>query len=401
MQIIPRRQTGGPVFPALICARRMAKPDFQLHPETIAVHAGREIDPGSGAVAEPIQLSTTFQRPKDGDFHGGFDYTRSDNPNRRALERALAALEGGSAAAAFASGLAASSAVFQTLQPDDHVIAPLEAYHGVIRLLRDLFARWQLRVAFVDMPDLDAVRKAVRPETKLIWAESPSNPTVRLTDLAAVAEIGHRVGARLVCDNTWSPLIQRPFALGADIVMHSTTKYFGGHSDVLGGALIVREEDEFFQRLREVQKIGGAVPSPFDCWLVHRGMQTLPCRLRTHCANAERVAEFLESQPAVARVHYPGLKSHPQHALAVRQMSAFGGMLSFEIKGDRSAAMALPNRTRIFTRATSLGGVESLIEHRQSIEGPATRTPETLLRLSIGLEHPDDLIADLDRALGA
>jgi cystathionine gamma-synthase len=181
--------------------------------------------------------------------------------------------------------------------------------------------------------------------------------------------------------------------------MHSTTKYFGGHSDVLGGALVVREEDDFFKRLRDIQKIGGAVPSPFDCWLVHRGMQTLPCRLRRHCENAQLVADFLESHPGVARVHYPGLKSHPQHALAVRQMSAFGGMLSFEIKGDRAAAMALPNRTRLFTRATSLGGVESLIEHRQSIEGPESRTPATLLRLSIGLEHPDDLIADLERAL--
>lgn len=373
--------------------------DRQLHPETIAIHAGRGIDPATGAVAEPIHLSTTFQRPASGEFAGGFDYSRSDNPNRRALEHALAAMEGGVAAAAFASGLAAAAAVFQTLQPNDQVVAPLEAYHGVIRLLRELFGRWQLRVDFVDMPDLEAVRTAVGPETKLIWAESPSNPTVRLTDLAAVAEIAHGVGARLVCDNTWSPLIQRPFEVDADLVMHSTTKYFGGHSDVLGGALVVREEDDFFQRLRDIQKIGGAVPSPFDCWLVHRGMQTLPCRLRRHCENAQLVADFLESHPSVARVHYPGLKSHPQHALAVRQMSAFGGMLSFEIKGDRAAAMALPNRTRLFTRATSLGGVESLIEHRQSIEGPESRTPATLLRLSIGLEHPDDLIADLERAL--
>jgi cystathionine gamma-synthase len=377
----------------------MAEPDFPLHPETIAVHAGRRIDPATGAVAEPIQLSTTFQRPQDGEFHGGFDYTRADNPNRRALEQALATIEGGAATAAFASGLAAASALFQTLAPNDHVIAPLEAYHGVIRLLREHFSRWNLRVDFVDLPDLEAVRRAVRPETKVIWAETPSNPTVRLTDLAAVAEIAHGARARLVCDNTWSPLIQRPFALGADVVMHSTTKYFGGHSDVLGGALIVREEDDLLAQLRAVQKLGGAVPSPFDCWLVHRGMQTLPCRLRVQCENAQRVAEFLAGHAAVARVHYPGLATHPQRALAVRQMSAFGGMLSFETKGDRAAAMALPNRTRLFTRATSLGGVESLIEHRESIEGPATRTPPTLLRLSLGVEHPDDLIADLDRAL--
>jgi cystathionine gamma-synthase len=243
------------------------------------------------------------------------------------------------------------------------------------------------------------VEKAIREKTKLIWAETPSNPTLKLTDLAAVAEVAHGAGALFACDNTWSPMIQRPFELGADLVMHSTTKYFGVHSDVLGGVVIARQADAFFQRLREVQTIGGAVPAPFDCWLIHRGMQTLPWRIRAHSENALRVAQFLGSHPKVARVHYPGLASHPQHALARRQMSLFGGMVSFETKGDRALALALPNHTRIFTRATSLGGVESLIEHRQSIEGPDTRTPETLLRLSIGLEHSDDLIADLDRAL--
>jgi cystathionine gamma-synthase len=222
---------------------------------------------------------------------------------------------------------------------------------------------------------------------------------LKLTDLAATAEIAHRANALLACDNTWSPLIQRPLDLGADLVMHSTTKYFGGHSDVLGGAVIARQESEFFQRIRQVQTIGGAVPAPFDCWLVHRGMQTLPCRMRTHCENAARLAAFLENHPRVTRVHYPGLASHQQHALATRQMNSFGGMLSFELAGDRAAALALPNEMKIFTRATSLGGVESLIEHRQSIEGPETLTPETLLRLSIGLEHPDDLIADLAQAL--
>ncbi|MBA3543700.1 MAG: aminotransferase class I/II-fold pyridoxal phosphate-dependent enzyme [Chthoniobacterales bacterium] len=377
----------------------MAGKEPNLHLETIAVHAGRGIDPVSRAVSEPIHLSTTFERPEGGHSEGGFDYSRTDNPNRRALENALAALEGGSVAAAFASGLAAVAAVFQSLQPNDHVLAPLEAYYGVIRLLRDLFARWELRIDFVDMPDLDAVRKAVRPQTRIVWVETPSNPTVRLTDLAAVAEIAHGAGARLVCDNTWSPLIQRPFDLGTDIVMLSTTKYFGGHSDVLGGALIMKEDDEFFQRLREMQHVGGAVPAPFDCWLVHRGMQTLPCRMRVQCENAQRIAEFLESHPGVTRIHYPGLPSHPQHELARRQMTAFGGMLSFEVKGGRAAAMAVPNRTKIFTRATSLGGVESLIEHRQSIEGPETRTPDTLLRVSVGIEHSDDLIADLDQAL--
>ncbi len=376
----------------------MVEHDSQWRPETIAVHAGREVDPATGAVAAPIHLSTTFERAEDGSFPG-FNYTRGDNPNRAALEKALALLEGGAACAAFASGVAAAMSIFQTLSPNDHVIAPLEAYYGIQKVLRDLLGRWGLAVDLVDMTDLTAVQKAVRPETKLLWVETPSNPTLKLTDLAAVAEIAHAAGALLACDNTWSPIIQRPLDLGADLVMHSTTKYIGGHSDVLGGAVIARRDDELFQRLREIQGIGGAVPAPFDCWLLHRGIQTLPWRMRAHSENALRVAQFLESHPQITRVHYPGLASHPQHALAQRQMSLFGGMVSCETNGDRDRAMAVPNDTKIFTRATSLGGVESLIEHRQSIEGPESRTPETLLRLSIGLEHADDLIADLDRAL--
>ena len=377
----------------------MTESNPKLQPETIAVHAGRAIDSATGAVVAPIHLSTTFQRGEDGSFPTGFDYSRTDNPNRAALEKALALFEEGTAAAAFPAGLAAAMAVFQALGPNDHVLAPLEAYYGVMKLLRGVFARWQLAVDFVDMTDPSAIKKAIRQNTKVLWVETPSNPTLKLTDLAAGAEIAHAAGARLVVDNTWCPMIQRPFALGADLIMHSTTKYFGGHSDVMGGAIIARQDDEFFQRVREAQKVGGAVPAPFDCWLVHRGLQTLPWRMRGHCENAGRVAQFLAGHPRVDRVHYPGLASHPQHELAQRQMSLFGGMLSFELKGNRAAAMALPNRTRIFTRATSLGGVESLIEHRQSIEGPDTLTPATLLRLSIGLEHADDLIADLDQAL--
>ncbi len=377
----------------------MASPDPNWRPETLAVHAGRTIDPSTGAVAGPIVLSTTFQRGEDGRFPSGFDYTRSGNPNRAALETALGALEGGTHAAAFASGVAAASSVFQTLSPNDHVVAPQQAYHGILRLLREVFARWQLQVDFVDMTDLNAVRKAVRQETKLVWVETPSNPMCELTDIAAVAEITHAAGALLACDNTWGPIIQRPLDLGADLVMHSTTKYFGGHSDVLGGAVIARRESELFNRLCDVQKVGGAVPAPFDCWLIHRGLQTLPWRMHAHCANAGRVAQFLAEHPQVARVHYPGLASHPQHALAAQQMSEFGGMISFETKLDREFAFTLPNRTKVFTPATSLGGVESLVEHRQSIEGTNTRTPANLLRLSIGLEHPEDLIADLDQAL--
>ncbi len=379
----------------------MSELDFsKLHPETVAVHAGRAVDPATGAVAAPIHLSTTFERATDGTFPSGFDYGRSNNPNRAALERGLALLEGGQVAAAFASGSAASSAIFQALSPGDHVIAPLEGYHGILRLLRSIFTRWKLAIDFVDMTEPAAVKMALRPATRLIWAETPTNPTLKLTDLAAMAEIAHGHGALVACDNTWAPLIQRPLALGADLVMHSTTKYFGGHSDVLSGAIIAREDSEFFQRIRETQTLAGGVPGPFDCWLVQRGMHTLPWRMRAHSENAQRVAEFLASHPRIARVHYPGLESHPQHELARRQMNPFGGMFSFELKGDRAAAMALPNELRIFTRATSLGGVESLIEHRQSIEGPETLTPDTLLRVSVGLEHPDDLIADLAQALG-
>jgi cystathionine gamma-synthase len=378
----------------------MAGLDFsKLHPETIAVHAGRAVDSATGAVAAPIHLSTTFERATDGTFPSGFDYTRGNNPNRAALEEALAVVEGGSGAAAFASGSAAVHAIFQALAPHDHVVVPLEAYHGILRLLRSVFTRWQLAIDFADMTDLDALGQAVRSDTKLVWAETPSNPTLKLTDLAAVGEIAHAQGALFACDNTWAPLIQRPFTFGANLVMHSTTKYFGGHSDVLSGAVVAREENELFQRIRELQKLAGAVPGPFECWLIHRGIHTLPVRMRSHCDNALRVAQFLDSHARVNQVHYPGLISHPQHELARRQMQQFGGMISFELKGDRAAAMELPNKLRIFTRATSLGGVESLIEHRQSIEGPESPTPETLLRLSIGLEHSDDLIADLEQAL--
>lgn len=369
------------------------------HIETIAVHAGRRVDPATGAVTAPIHLSTTFERAEDGTFPSGFNYARADNPNRHALEQALAAIEGGTAAIAFGSGVAAASAIFQALAPGDHLIAPAEAYHGILRLLREQFTRWQLQIDFVDMTDLDAVARALKPNTKLLWLETPSNPTLKLTDLAAVAQLARNAGALTVCDNTWCPLIQRPFQHGIDIVMHSSTKYFGGHSDVLGGALIAREPNDLFERARAVQTIGGAIPAPFDCWLIHRGLQTLPWRMRAHCENAQRVADFLADHPAVARAHYPGLTTHPQHPLAQKQMTAFGGMLSFELRGDRAAALRFPNRLHIFTRATSLGGVESLIEHRESIEGPATKTPDTLLRCSIGLEHPADLIADLDQAL--
>jgi cystathionine gamma-synthase len=371
-----------------------------MHIETLAVHAGHAVDKTTGAVAAPILLSTTFEREADGSYPGGFVYSRSNNPNRSALEEAMAALEGGSDAAAFGSGLAATAAVFQALRPGDHVIAPTEAYHGALKQLREISMPWGLEVDFVDMTDLRAVAAAVRPATKLIWTETPSNPQLKITDLAAVAEIAHRAGAVYGCDNTWAPIVQRPLELGLDLVVHSTTKYISGHSDVTGGVVVAREESALFPRIRNVQGLTGGVPSPFDCWMTLRGLRTLPWRMRAHSENALKVATFLAGHPKIERVNYPGLPANAGHEIARRQMSAFSGMLSFEVKGGREAAVAAAGKVRIFIRATSLGGVESLIEHRASVAGESPSTPQGLLRASIGLEHADDLIEDLAQALG-
>lgn len=367
--------------------------------ETLAVHAGRVIDPATGAVATPIQLSTTFERDIDGSYPRGYMYSRNGNPNRDALERGIAQLEGGAVAAAFASGSAATTAVFQSLSPGDHVLAHTDAYYGTTRLLHDLFLRWGLEATFVDMSDLAAVEKALRPKTRLVWMETPSNPLLKIVDIAAVTKLVRQAGAVSVCDNTWGPIIQQPLELGADLVMHSTTKYFGGHCDVMGGVIVAKNDDDFFQRIRVAQVSGGAVPSAFDCWLVLRGVRTLPWRMRAHSESAMKLAVFLNDHPRVRTTFYPGLTNHPGHEIASRQMTAFGGMLSLEIRGNRDSAFALIARLQLFTRATSLGGVESLVEHRASIEGPGTTAPEGLLRVSIGLEHPDDLIDDFARVL--
>ncbi|MDQ2927292.1 MAG: aminotransferase class I/II-fold pyridoxal phosphate-dependent enzyme [Pseudomonadota bacterium] len=368
--------------------------------ETLAVHAGHGVDPSTGAVVEPIQLSTTFERDADGSYPHGFIYARNHNPNRNGLEAALAALEGGSSGAAFGSGLAAVTAIFQGLQPGDHVVAPKDIYHGTANVLKHLFAKWQVGASFVDMTRLDDVTAAVRPATRIIWIETPSNPLIQCVDIAAIAEIAHRGGARAVADNTFaSPALQRPLDLGCDMVMHATTKYLGGRSDVLGGAVVTKADDDAFTQLRTAQLFGGAVPSPFDCWLVMRSLPTLAYRMQAHCANAQRVAQFLRRHAKVSAVHYPGLEDDAFHALAKRQMSGFGGMLSFEVEGGKDAAMNVAANVEVFTRATSLGGVESLIEHRASIEGPESRTPQGLLRVSVGLEHADDLIDDLAQAL--
>jgi len=368
--------------------------------ETLVVHAGHAPDPATGAVSPPIHLSTNFAREADGSLPHGFLYGRSENPNRLALERGLAPLEGGAVALAFASGMAATTAVFQSLAPGDHVIAPNDAYYGTAKVLREVFRPWGLASSFVNMTDPAEIERALTPRTRLIWVETPSNPTLALTDIAAVARIGRASGALIACDNTWAtPLLQRPLDLGADIVMHATTKYLAGHGDVTGGALVLREDGELAARLRLIQTVGGAVPSPFDCWMVHRGIRTLAYRMRGHCDNAERVAAFLATHRAVEVVHYPGLAGDPGHGVGNRQMTRFGGMVSVQIRGGAPAALAVVSRVRLFTRATSLGGPESLIEHRASVEGPGSRTPPGLLRLSVGLEHPDDLIEDLDQAL--
>ena len=379
----------------------MTGKDGARHFETLAAHAALGPDPATGAATPPIVLATTFERAADGSFPHGYIYTRTGNPNRSALEASLAELEGGAACAAFASGQAAVLAVFQSLAPGDHVVAPMDVYHGVRTLLKDIFERWGLVVTFADLSDLKAAERAITPKTKLVWAETPSNPLLRVTDLRGLATLAHAKGALLAVDNTWAtPVLQRPIALGADLVMHSTTKYLSGHSDALGGAIVARVEDGLFAGVRKVQQVGGAVPSPFDCWLVARGIRSLPSRMRTHCENAARVADFLSRRKGVTAVHFPGLPGHPGHAVAKGQMSSFGGMMSIETDGDAARAQKVAARVKVFLRATSLGGTESLIEHRRSVEGPYSTCPETLLRLSIGLEHPDDLIADLDQAIG-
>jgi cystathionine gamma-synthase len=370
--------------------------------ETRAVHAGRATDPATGAITPPIHLSTTFERGADGEYARGFSYSREGNPARKSLEQCLAALEGGKEALAFSSGLAVLTALIQGLEPGDHIIAPDDVYYALRRVAQDLFGKWPLEITYVNMADAGTVRAAMRPETRLIWIETPSNPLLTITDLAAIGEMARRSKAVTVCDSTFAtPVLQRPFDFNIDMVMHSATKYLSGHSDVVGGALITRFDNYLFERARNAQQYGGAVPSPFDCWLTMRGVDTLPYRVRAQSDHAQRIAEYLEKHPAVEAVHYPGLPSHAGHELATRQMSAFGGMLSFQVRGCREEAMGVAARVRLFTRATSLGGTHSLIEHRASIEGPKTKTPQNLLRVSIGLEHPDDLIADLEQALAA
>ncbi|MFT4032245.1 MAG: PLP-dependent aspartate aminotransferase family protein [Siphonobacter sp.] len=369
--------------------------------ETLAIQVTRFHDANAAAVSAPIYLSSTFERDAEGNLPHGYLYSRSNNPNRDALEKSLAILEGGTLGLTFGSGMAAIAAVFQAFRPGDHVITTPFAYYAAQRLLVDIFQPWGLEFSLVDTSNIEEVEKNIRPTTKLFWLETPSNPLLHITDLEAMARLAHSVGAICAVDNTWAtPILQNPIELGADIVMHSTTKYFGGHSDVLGGALVLAQESELSQRLRQIQNLTGGIPSPFDCWLISRGIQTMPLRVKAQSASALPIAQWLETHPAVARVYYPGLMSHAGYEIAKTQMkNGFGGMLSFEVKGGLTEARKVAGALKIFTQATSLGGVESLIEPRKIYEGPDSPTPDGLLRVSIGLEHPDDLIADLDQAL--
>lgn len=367
--------------------------------ETLAVHSGRKPDSATGALTPPIYLSTTFERDTNGEYSKGYIYSRNGNPNRESLEICLAQLENGKSAAAFSSGSAAAMSIFQSLSPGDHIIASDDLYHGTRNLIR-FFEKWNITSTFIDMTKISNVESGLRKNTKLVWIETPTNPLLKIIDINKISTLVKKKNITVVCDNTWAtPILQSPLELGADLVLHATTKYIGGHSDVLGGAVISKREDEFFQKIKEIQKAGGAVPSPFECWLVLRGIQTLPIRIKAQSESALQVAKFLYSHKKVEQVYYPGLPSHPGHQIAFAQMKLFGGMISFQVKGKMKEAMRTASKVKIFLRATSLGGPESLIEHRASVEGPDTKTPKNLLRISIGLEHPEDLIKDLSIAL--
>ncbi len=376
--------------------------------ETLAIHAGQPADPRTGSVIVPIHATSTYLQDRVGALREGYEYSRTGNPTRTALEQCLAALEGGARALAFASGMAAEDTLLRLLtRPGDHVVIPDDAYGGTYRLFDKLAQPWGLDYTPAPVADVEAYRAAVRPgRTKLVWVETPTNPLLGVADIAALADVAHEVGALLVVDNTFaSPYLQQPLALGADVVVHSTTKYCGGHSDVVGGALVTRTA-ELAEPLAYAQNAMGAVPGPFDCWLVLRGLKTLAVRMERHSDNAERVVEFLSRHPGVREVLYPGRPEHPGHEVAARQMRRFGGMVSFRLHGGEEAAVAVANQARLFMLAESLGGVESLIEHpgrmtHASAAGSALEVPADLVRLSVGIEHADDLVADLEQALDA
>lgn len=372
-----------------------------LRPGTLAVHVGNETDPATGAVTPPIHLATTFRHGPAGERIAGYEYQREGNPTNDRLRETLKALEGGEEALTFASGMAAMTTLLESLPAGSRVLFPDDCYSGLRMLFGEFLPERGIVVDTVDMADLDAVRGACATPLAMLWIETPSNPLLKISDIGVLSELAHAAGGLAVVDNTFAtPLLQRPLALGADIVMHSTTKYFGGHSDVLGGALVFARAGAFSQKVAHRLHVTGAVLAPFSAWLTLRGCRSLGARMAMHCANARKLAEFLAAHPAVERVNWPGLPSHPGHAVAAEQMRDFGAMLSIELHGGRAAALAVAGRLRVFTNATSLGGCESLVEHRASVEGPSPRSPQNLLRISVGLEDGDDLVADFMQALG-
>ncbi len=369
--------------------------------ETRALQSTKNIINEVHAISPPIYLSSTFIRTKEGKYQDGYKYSRNDNPNRKTLEKSISKLENGTTGFAFGSGMSAISAVFQSLKTGDHVILPDDVYFNLKLLLKEVFNRWGLSFSFVNMSNIEAISRSLNQQTRLIWIESPSNPQLKISDIRGICKLAHAHQILIAVDNTWpTPVLQNPLDLGADIVVHSSTKYLGGHSDVLGGCVVLKESGSLANRIRSIQVQMGAIPSPFDCWLVSRGIQTLHLRITKQTENAQKLAEWLDGQPRVNRVLYPGLKDHPDHAVAAQQMiGGFGGMLSLLIDGNEIQTRAVANKLQLFTQATSLGGIESLVEHRKSVEGSESQTPNNLLRLSLGIEHVEDLIIDWEQAL--
>lgn len=368
-----------------------------MHLETKAIHAGLDLHNDSKAIVPPISPSTIFEIDAEGRNEEDLHYTRLGNPNRLQLEFLLKEMEEGEECAAFASGVAAATAIFQALNPGDHILVPEDVYAGNRKLISNVMMRWGLEADFIAMSDPDSIEDAIRSNTRLIWVETPSNPMMHITDIEAVCELAHSRNILVCVDNTWpSPVNQQPLNLGADLVLHSTTKYLGGHSDLLGGAVIARRDGRIFQRIREIQKITGAVPSPHDCWMLCRSIRSLPYRMRGHNEHAAYLARFLQNHEKVEKVFYPGLATLAGHEIAKKQMAGFGGMISFLVIGGKDEAVSIVAKSKLIKRATSLGGIETTWEHRRSSEGEGSLTPANLIRISVGLEHQDDLQDDLE-----
>lgn len=369
--------------------------------ETIAIHGSmktRSLE--NDTIVPGIEVSTIYEHRNGGYQEGDDKYIRLSNPNRDQLENVIKELEEGDSCAVFSSGMAAISSVFQAIESGAHVLVANDVYFGTRKLMWEFAEKWNMEVDFIDMTDLDLIRSSLKENTKLLWLETPSNPRLLITDVKAISKLAKEKGALVAVDNTWpTPYNMRPLELGADVSVHSTTKYLGGHSDILGGAVITKNNEELFERIRLVQRVQGAVPSPRDCWLLSRSIRSFPYRMRAHNENARKVADFLSKHPKVQTIYYPGLESHPGHEIAKAQMDDFGGMISFLVEGGSKEAVKIVSRSKMIKAATSLGGIESIWEHRKSSEGDESPTPDNLIRLSVGLEHPDDIIEDLEQAL--